>query len=236
MSIIFSSCSEYNNPASQVKSPVVKTEVKWEIDPASNTKKNKIYMKEFDINGNLVSYTEYFDTGEILSNSTFEKQDDLISKEEKTTFNKNGIIVNTNTYKYVYNSSGKVAEKETISLSGHVTSTQKFTYDNVGNISSQTNVDVATGNNLQTKYTYKYDSKGLLTERTISDGNTVQRDSLRYIDDRYTVEIINLDELGKVEYIRSYLYNTFGFVTSEMESLSDGSIKHKYIFEYVYHN
>lgn len=237
VSVIFTgfySCENITTPANIGNIPQkIKTETKWKVNPLDNSKIERVRVREFDINGNIIVSESFGISGVITSKSVF-TYNTLASREEKTIYDSNGGKLKNVIVEYTYNIDNKVTKKIESDSLGKVLSVQTFAYDEKGNLVKKLE-SIDSGIELSTNYDYIYNDLGNLVERkVIHNGNLANRDSLSYNQNNNSLDIVNLNPVGVIESITKYVYAKNGSVQSETESTPQGKILNKYVYEYVY--
>jgi hypothetical protein len=176
--------------------------------PAERSKKmSSKKIFKYDANGNLTELANYSATGKINS-----------------------------TLKSTYDALGKLVKEETILANGTVDVTSTIKTDAKGNKIEQE--DIRPGGNIlfNYKYSYKYDDKGQLIERTAYRGNgkLLFKYNFKYDDNgnktEWTQTASDSTLIGKVV----YKYDNKNNLTEETEYGKDGSVKTNYSYEYEF--
>lgn len=231
--IVIVSCDTYNSTEPQFDK-IIETATKWKVNPLSNQKIHIISFKKFNEIGNILIEEHYYESGDIKSRSLYSYQNNR-SEESITLFDENGIQVDEEFCNYTYDGD-KIIEKQLLDESGNILKILQFDYNSEGRLVKTVEIDNVTGNTNFTEYNYNFNQNGNMIERIIlsENGEVKTRDSLNYIGNLNTIEVINFNSSGFIHTVKTFIYDLNGKVTTEYESDSDGNIVRKYIYEYTY--
>lgn len=227
-----------NSPIDPVdSSQKMKSESKYQVDINTLEKKSIVYRKDFDWNGNLTRFCEFWTSGikKALSEFTYKNNE---STEQKTEFNDKGEISRKSSFKYVFDHSGLITQKSSFDDKGVELQKETFVYDSKGNISKKVEVNVSNGITTNFEFKNQYSNDGKLVGRTIlksTVGSKVEIDSMAYSTTNNQINIINFDGFGKINNVCSIYYNKLGLPEIETESNGAGIILKKYKFFYEFY-
>ncbi len=237
MAFLLYSC----NPSGPLKSGQTKLKIqsqtKWLADNTTGSKIQKVSCKQFDKESNLISLEEFDEDGVIQTRSTF-SYSDKSSLEKRLYFNDEGVVDSSISIEYIFGEAGRKQKKMVYNDNGTLISIEKFDYDAEGNLVKRVELDTTGSISDEVSYENNYNSEGNLVNRYVNPGanGTYQaRDSLYYEKQDYTVKLINFNSSGNIETIKTFIYNRHGKVKIETESLPNGKIIKKYVFEYEYY-
>lgn len=238
---LIAGCQNYDSSLNSVeKKLLVKSESKYYVDVDNSNISTLIYTKNFDVEGNLLDFTEYSNQGILQSKSTY-TYDNNRSTEKKVRFDHLGVgVISVDNFVYYFNNSGRVSEKQTLADDGSISTQELFDYDVRGNLTKKTvynNSELSGSYN----YTYKYATDGSLVERTIAStgavlGDSFTRDSISYFKQDNKLEIVNYNKSGDITSVKTYFYNQSGAVALETLANKDGKLLSKYAYRYEYWN
>jgi len=233
--MFLTSCQEHNNPLRPSNiAPQVKVESKYWMDKDDSNNSYIVYRKEFDISGNLIEYSEFWQNGDISVRSQF-TYNNFESYEKKHIFSESGELSSIDNYIYIFKPNGRLKEKKQIDSDGNVSSKEVYDYDVNGNVSKKIYYNHLTGLSNSIDYSYKYSSDGRIIERiTIEDGFDSRRDSIVSRRNDNQLEVFNYDAQGNITLIKTFYYNQFGLLTIELGSNPSGLIFRKYAYRYEF--
>ncbi len=237
ISLLLQSCESLNGPNIDYPS-AVKSESKWLIFSDNSATNQLVSYKEFGSGGNLTSFNEYYETGELLSRSAFTYSKNR-SKEKKVSFGKDGSRLSTELSSYVFNSDNKISEKKICNDDESMCSMFSFVYDNKGNLVKKVESSTSDSSFKETEFQYNYADNGLVSERIVNptdDGSYLTRDSIIYEQNNNRINRFTFNSDGMIDYIQTYEYDAFGKLTFEYVRDSEGEILKQYKFEYEYYN
>lgn len=235
--MFFIGCDSLDNPTgSVINESIIKTETKWSVNISNDIKENKIYSKEYDIKGNILTNTNYYESGEIDCKSVFTYEDDKKSTEEKINYDKSGDMLNKTYTEYTYNFEGLILKSVKYNNSGEVENVFNYVYDSDGNLIKKINANAVQDTLISIEYSYKFNLNGNIVERisnNLKSPDNIIKDVLIYSSNN-KVEVFNYHG-GNLNTVTSYFYNKYGNIFKEIVADSDGNIINKYIYEYTYH-
>lgn len=232
--IVLNACNAPIDPVDS--SPKIKTESKYQVDITTLQKKALIYKKEFDFNGNLTRYCEFWSSGvqKALSEFTYKNNESI---EQKTEFDNKGEVTKKTSVKYIFNDNGLISQKSCFDDKGKELQKETYLYDSKGNISKRTELNISNGITTNFDFKNQYNNDGKLVGRSVtksSIGSNAVVDSMAYSTTNNQINIISYDGFGKVNNVFSIFYTKNGLPEIETESNAFGVIlqKFKYFYEF----
>lgn len=231
-------CSLNENPIFEdYSSRQLKTEIKYKVDLKNSNVKTIVYQKNYTSDGKLSKYYEFYENGKIKSVSEFIYENNK-AFENQNNYDENGELKNSTKIISLLDEKGKIREKHYLTLDGKIISKEFYSYDTQGNLLRKVCKNFQIGSEQLIEYSYKYDN-GSLIERTVSEkapsGNIISRDSINYKQSEKLIEIINYNQNGEIQIIKTFYYNRYGLISTEIESDRLGNIIKKYIYNYEYY-
>jgi hypothetical protein len=233
-SVIFiSACDSIENSVTPDEIQNIKSISKWNADVNSSEKLNLIQYQEFDINGKLLRSELYHQNGVVSESSEF-SYDGNKGTELTIKYDENGSKTGQQFCENTYENE-RLITKKMLNENGEVLKVVEYNYNQQGRVIKTIEKNHETGNQTSTQFNYQFNNNGNLVERVVIDNDgTVQRDSLNYLGDINSIEVINISDKGDVNLIRTFVYDDFGKIISEIESTTAGEIRKKIIYEYTY--
>jgi hypothetical protein len=232
-------CSVYdNNPTGyNPNQRTVKSVTKWQCNLTTGDKVIKLNFKEFDKNGYLTHEEFYTTSGKISYESIF-SYNGYISNEKVNYFNSNGSIDSTKLASYFYDTKGNITQKITFNALGDTLNIFNYVYNTNGNLIKKSEFE--TNGNLKSEinYSYNYDVGGKIVsvyQNSSNDGLYLTKDSVVYLPENKKIEKITFDSQGKIQSIRSFYYDKYGNTTTELETLKDGTVLKKFVYDYEFY-
>lgn len=234
ISFLLFACNEQNPFYDSYTPQFVKTQIKYSVDPNTNSEIQKIFEKQFEKSGNLLIYIEYDVNSNISSKSDFSYQEDK-KIESVTKYNELGDTIKTFSKIYKQNPNGQVYEIIKIDNQGRTEERRRLEYDDKGNLKieyvEKDNVKIDEMN-----YDYNYNNSGEVTKIFIRDyqnGEIIQRDSISYSNNK--VDFISFDSDGNINNRKSMRFDGNGNIIEEVVIDKNDLIIEKYIYRYTFY-
>jgi len=226
--LLIVSCGELPSPYVEHK---IHTITKFQTN-SSGMFLRKVFFKEYDYDGNLVRFIQFFSEGSCVVQEFF-RQNENISIVKIKYFNKNNFLdshfVSINTL----TPTGKILKSIVINENGDTSKISQFVYDTLGNLIAY--IEIADNKRTEFTYSYEYNSSGNLLKIIKIDNSQPQNKIIQEFSYDSQKHIVNLkiyesdnDELENV----TLIYNNLGLILKEIHrNLLDGKIEY---FEYKY--
>jgi hypothetical protein len=234
--VLLNNCSNNINNAGDNNEvvPSIKSVTKWQCNIKTNEKSTILNYKEYSKDGHLIKEIDYSTEGsvEAVSNFTYSN---AISMEQINYYNIQGSIDSTNISKYVYNTSGYIAQKINYNSIGDTLAVYSYEYNSKGYIIKSTEIQLNTMNEKTINYEYSYNSTGSISSVSINNGMISTKDSINYEPNTNKVITTTYTSTGDILTYKTYTYNKYGQVTSEIINDSNDTIISKEVYEYIYY-
>lgn len=228
-----SSCMEDGGPVGSAPARHLQYELKREVDLITGLSNRIVYEKEYDKQGRMLSFREFYPDGKIEKSIGYTYKDNTAT-EVIESFDISGAKVSSLTNRKLMDGAGKVLEEKVYGNSGSLENTIKYTYDNNGNVSRKVTLDKDNKVSTDVKYVYTY-KDGTVSRRDVfntSSGSLDYYELIKYGNSSF--EKTNYNSAGEIEMIYSYTYSPTGFIEFEIVSNKAGQVMAKYQFEYRY--
>jgi hypothetical protein len=203
------------------------------VAAASGTKKNSLEKANLKGKVRLVTDITYStakaDSGRMLSKTVLGYSTDgqLVTDEY---YEGSNMLYNR---EYRYNSNGNIIEAKRHNGKQTIHYTRKYKYDGAGNMTEEKDYRE---DSLQTRYTYKYDSKGMQIESEEFKGNNRISEWWEYKYDANSnmTERSKHEHTGKVSQTDTFVYDANGCLTetSSQGFNEEAQLKTKYTYSY----
>ncbi len=229
--VLVLSCKE--NPI-QIPSNKVHTIVKFQTDSSWKILR-KVFLKEFDEEGNLIRFTQFFSNGNYLVQIYFYPNNNLSIVDVNYYNQDNKLDSHIKKINY-FNSKNKLIKSIFLNQSGDTSKIIKFSYDSLGNLVSQ--VEITKENISEVIFQYEYSPNGDLL-KVIKSNNfepfSQVIEEFAYDFRKQNINlIIHYSEKDEFENI-SFFYNNFGLITSEIHTFYPAGISEYYIYKYTFY-
>jgi hypothetical protein len=230
---ILHSCDEGMND-NQPRRELVKTEVVWNCN-RDWVKISKSSSKEYDIQGNLLNYSEFYNNGGLANSSQYSYLLDS-SFQEVILYRLDGSVNNIELFSYKYNKDGKIETKIKADSAGNIKFIQNNFYDDNGDLVRKEFEIFEGQSSSSTTYEYQYSGKNLIGKITNPelDGKYESRDSLVYSADYKTIDRYSFNSFGKISTIYTYKYDYSGRLNRVIEKSAAAEIRKRQSYSYTF--
>ncbi|ROL59305.1 hypothetical protein D9V87_05870 [Bacteroidetes/Chlorobi group bacterium MS-B_bin-24] len=195
----------------------------------------KVFFKEFDWNGNLIRFIEYFPNGNFLVQEFSNHKDNNISIVNIKYFNKENILDSQFVSINTLTPTGKILQSIVINQNGDTSQISQFVYDSLGNLITQ--IDIAKDKRTEIMYQYVYNSAGNLVK--IIKANTFEPENKIIQEFSYDTQkqILNLkiyaSNENNLENI-TFIYNNSGLILKEIHRFTYEDRIEYYEYKYTF--
>ncbi len=229
--VLIVSCQE--NPL-QVSTYKVHTATKYQTD--SNWKiLKKVFLKEFDKEGNLLRFTQFFSNGNyIVQNYLYQNNNSSIV--EINYFNtENKLDSHFKNINY-FDSKNKLLKSILINQNSDTSKIIKYYYDSLGNLISQ--IEITKGNISEVIFNYEYGPNGtilkIIKSKTSEPFSKVIEEFVYDTRMQNINLIIHYTEKEELENV-IFSYNNLGLITREIHTFYPSGISEYYIYKYTFY-